>query len=474
MSLTKATYSMISGAEVNVLDYGAVGNGVTDDFAAIQQAITDNRGKRIYFPKGNYAVSAPLVINSVVSGTVPSTVIYGDGYPLGAGQQGTTITYTGSTGSVFNLVNTGDQNPDITISGMMLYNSVPSSTNVHGIYVNTLANTKIEKVHISGFTGAGIYLKNAYGGKISDCLIFGNKLYGIALDGSNAILMSHNKTFNNGQTYAQEGGNIWFVPGSNCNNNTVDHCDVSFAGYGSTLFQRGNNTLTNIVVSGGTATATTATAHNLSSGNKVSVKGATVAPALNTVYPATITVTGSTTFTFTTSAANGTYTESTLRIGPFSVAVYIGGSGGTVITNAYHEDSTGLALYISGDGLTITGGFWYGDTWSGLFLLDGCTNTDIGTANIDGPQAGIFQNFPTSAHANNFKSGIFALGATATLATVFMRDGTYYSSVNPSTFTGAWTVGSYVRNSVPTVGQPKGYYCTISGSPGTWVSEGNL
>lgn len=39
MSLTKATNRMISGAVFNVLDYGAVGNGSTDDLSAIQSAI---------------------------------------------------------------------------------------------------------------------------------------------------------------------------------------------------------------------------------------------------------------------------------------------------------------------------------------------------------------------------------------------------------------------------------------------------
>jgi hypothetical protein len=38
MSLTKVSYSLISGAPINVADYGAVGNGVADDTAALQAA----------------------------------------------------------------------------------------------------------------------------------------------------------------------------------------------------------------------------------------------------------------------------------------------------------------------------------------------------------------------------------------------------------------------------------------------------
>jgi hypothetical protein len=40
--------------------------------------------------------------------------------------------------------------------------------------------------------------------------------------------------------------------------------------------------------------------------------------------------------------------------------------------------------------------------------------------------------------------------------------------------TGYWRLGDRVINSAPTVGQPKSWVCTIAGTSGTWVSEGNL
>lgn len=52
MALTKATYSMIEGAVVNVLDYGAVADGSADDTAAIAAALAT--GASVYFPEGTY------------------------------------------------------------------------------------------------------------------------------------------------------------------------------------------------------------------------------------------------------------------------------------------------------------------------------------------------------------------------------------------------------------------------------------
>ena len=83
MALTKATYSMIKGAPVNVLDFGAVGDGVADDTAAIQAAIAAAQAAieigqspfsvfygtapTVYFPSGVYKVTAALTADTVAN-----------------------------------------------------------------------------------------------------------------------------------------------------------------------------------------------------------------------------------------------------------------------------------------------------------------------------------------------------------------------------------------------------------------------
>jgi hypothetical protein len=72
MTLTKATYSMIEGATVNVLDYGADKTGVTDSTAAIQAAINAANsagGGCVYFPSGVYTIGTTtyLTLQSNVS-----------------------------------------------------------------------------------------------------------------------------------------------------------------------------------------------------------------------------------------------------------------------------------------------------------------------------------------------------------------------------------------------------------------------
>jgi nitrous oxidase accessory protein NosD len=64
MSLTKVSFSMITGEVINVLDYGATGDGTTDDTTAIQAAIVAAANKTLYFPAGIYLFTGLLTIDN--------------------------------------------------------------------------------------------------------------------------------------------------------------------------------------------------------------------------------------------------------------------------------------------------------------------------------------------------------------------------------------------------------------------------
>ena len=86
MALTKAHFRMIEGASVNVKDFGAVGDGVTDDYASFNAAITSGAGN-VYVPNGTYAIGTNIVLPAGVSlvgsdGKMP-TLLFSNGVTIG-------------------------------------------------------------------------------------------------------------------------------------------------------------------------------------------------------------------------------------------------------------------------------------------------------------------------------------------------------------------------------------------------------
>lgn len=80
MSLTKASYSMIQGAPVNILDYGADPTGVADSTAAIQAAV--NAGKSIFIPAGTFKITAPITLSQnifEITGIKGKSILMGSG-----------------------------------------------------------------------------------------------------------------------------------------------------------------------------------------------------------------------------------------------------------------------------------------------------------------------------------------------------------------------------------------------------------
>lgn len=82
MSLTKATYSMISGAPLNVLDFGADPTGTVNSTAAIQAVLSQANKKSVVFPHGQYLIDS-LEVNQQF------TTIISDGAELVLNSSGT-------------------------------------------------------------------------------------------------------------------------------------------------------------------------------------------------------------------------------------------------------------------------------------------------------------------------------------------------------------------------------------------------
>lgn len=247
MFLTKVTYSMISGASVNVMDFGATGNGSTDDTAAIQAAIDycrlalnpassnhvgglfNQSPYQIFFPAGKYKISTPLVFDFIVDivgetngsyGTFATQLVFsnttaglvflfslpaaygGPGYP----------TYDSITNTVTSFV------PNAGVPGQILNGQAATGWAVHssiknlsiqgsgatGVYNTTFAGIEsrcslsMNSVYVKGFKGPGLRINasnsfavpnlagGANGGYFSHCQFDGNDGHGLYVVGGDA------------------------------------------------------------------------------------------------------------------------------------------------------------------------------------------------------------------------------------------------------------------------------------------------
>ena len=153
MSLTKTTYSMIKGAPINVLDYGADPTGVASSTVAAQaawDAATAQGGGTLYFPTGTYRINL-----------------------VGLGSDGVSIQGNGS-GSILVSANANDwavkydgglPKGNLFVQDVS-FEDVSGAKTKHGLYVNTAIGLAIENVY---FTGLGIgFCNNATWGLAFD------------------------------------------------------------------------------------------------------------------------------------------------------------------------------------------------------------------------------------------------------------------------------------------------------------------
>jgi hypothetical protein len=145
---------------VSVKDFGAVGDGVADDTAEIQAALTAGAGSAVYFPSGTYLISATL--------TVPAdTMVTGDGY-------GSVVFQNTRERNVFSL------NNNCTVQHLRLRGDGVSSGGVsfqlnNGISAVSKRNIKVLNCFIHAFEFNGIYVDDCENIEIASNYFWDNK-----------------------------------------------------------------------------------------------------------------------------------------------------------------------------------------------------------------------------------------------------------------------------------------------------------
>ena len=162
MSLTKVSYAMITGAPINVMDYGAVGNGVTNDTSAIQAAL-DYAGTlaplAATYTYGTVCVEVPFGIYLISSVTIPSGVglVCSAGIAIfkasSAGVMVDTTVYSSGTVPHYNGM----------LQGIHLY-GMGSGTAVSGLRINNAQNFVVQNCRAYNLAGYAIQIQSKWTG----------------------------------------------------------------------------------------------------------------------------------------------------------------------------------------------------------------------------------------------------------------------------------------------------------------------
>lgn len=181
MSLTKVSYSMITGAPVNAFDYMSAAQiadvqartSLVDVSGAIQAAIDANPGREVFLPSGTYRCESPIVLGASGSG---HDILRGEGFP--AYQTGTRLDFIDCNGielenayqSIGNLWITGDKSGgavdpetlDFGNVGIYISGAGTTSGSASGVMNVTVEgfDTGIATKDTSAFAGAYFILSN--------------------------------------------------------------------------------------------------------------------------------------------------------------------------------------------------------------------------------------------------------------------------------------------------------------------------
>lgn len=414
MSLTKVSYSMITGAVVNVLDYGADPTGVADSTAAIQNAINyaatrgpSSVGNVVYIPPGEYKTTSTI--------TTGTTSPLGQVALIGAGIYATSIKPDGDF-TVLNVVTSYAESGNFAIEWPVTAAASIPSTRV-GVEIGN-GNFQFSYATLKNITVLYAYrgfimrdwtdqpLGSAYLCTLQQLTAFRCADWGFYLNsktGSTTLRMIH--CYVRGDTSA--GGGVQYGKGVYITNFNdiyteqlaIDQCLdqwVRFVNY-------------NVCVMNGAAME----ANKMASASAVAVE-----------------------FNGAQTVVNGFKDISCTYDTSGNARVLYAGPICTLTLSGYNEQYSTVAS---------------GTTKYRIAFNNSATHISVLDRTV----------VPSQVLDNGWFANV-------------VYEGSRLSSAGLAPNYGNWLRGDVVLNGGAAVGASKGWTCTVAGSPGTWVSQGNL
>jgi hypothetical protein len=273
---------MVANGSVNITSYGAIGDGVTDNTAAILSAIAaaQSRGAAVFVPRGTFAYSTVLTLTGVkMFGIGPQSILYALNsanesiFMYGNGPQVRQLQLTGVTApsrqaawqatriTIFGATNFVIDN--VTIQGSAAAGIQTAQGANYGIISNcTISNTLSDSIHItdqasfitvennhvenSGDDGIAVVSYLTDGGFVHDVTatdnVVLNNLYGrtMSVVGGENILYENNELENNTGAAClylaqEEGWNTFGLENVTAEYNTLVNCGNVADGHGAIM-----------------------------------------------------------------------------------------------------------------------------------------------------------------------------------------------------------------------------------------------
>lgn len=210
---------------VSVKGFGAKGDGLTDDTAAIQSAINHVQSKgggTVFFPHTSnsfYRITAALVLSGGAE-----ICLQGDG------QANIRIFATTSVDAIQINVGTNVQKSYvIVLDSLQVWGGASKTTSRYGLNAEYVTNLRVRNCSFYQHGSSGIRLNNTYTFHATDTESVGNNAHGVEFSGAaaNNSLLSRCKFIGNNSV----GGAGVYILGQHYNP-IIDSCDFEFNYYG--------------------------------------------------------------------------------------------------------------------------------------------------------------------------------------------------------------------------------------------------